>query len=226
MGGNVGDVIRDGRWCDLLRIQLVAVKPILILLLLAATAHAQRVELKHTEKHGAIVRVTCPVPPSRCVLGSGVLLDNRHLLTANHCIRGRAPTVRLPSGDVQADVIATCPCYDWALLRFRVPLTGVGEIQIRETPLDRDEWVFGYGFGMAKFGYTAARYKGTHVEGAMIEHGDSGGPVLDAKGLLCGVVTEADEPTINWRGHALASQSFRDFCALRFETFDNVKVVD
>lgn len=198
-----------------------------LLLLCSSPAWAQRTLIEHTESHGAIVRVKCPMPENRYCFGSGVLLDGDHMLTALHCIKNRTLRVFLPDQEVAADVIAIHPSNDWALLKFRQTLTGVPPMRIREQPLAIGDTVYGYGFGkVGWFGYTRAVYRGGYVEGCLIEEGDSGGPVLDTDGRLVGLATEYDLGTCKWRGHALASDAFRRFVAVRGLVFDNVLVVD
>lgn len=200
---------------------------LLIVLLFAGSAEAQRVKIQHNDSYGAIVRVECNLPENRMTLGSAILLDSQHALTAWHCIRGCSLAVVIAGQRVEGVVIAGNPRYDWALLRFHKPLSGVPPVRLRESPLQLGETVYGYGFGkVGAFGYTRATYQGSYVTGCLTEEGDSGGPVLDSSGLLCGLVTEYDGGTCNWRGHALATDAFRQFVALRFEDFENVRLVD
>lgn len=205
-----------------------SVLALLLALLLTSYAQADRVLLEHSQNHGAIVRVECHYGEGRSCLGSAMLLDECHALTAHHCVRGGSLDVQLPGYTVQADVIAIHPRNDWALLRFRSPLAGITEAKVRKSPLPLGETVFGFGFGrdVGRFGYTVGKYRGDYIEGRLIEEGDSGGPILDADGRLVGVVTEYDVGTANWRGHAVGSEAFRRFLDLRNESFENVKLVD
>lgn len=200
-------------------------KPLLVLLLLCSPCYAQRVLLPHTADYASAVRVTCPLPQDRCTFGSAVVLDDRHALTAYHCIRKSELTVLFPD-PVPADVIAIHTQYDWALLRFRSPIAAPSA-RIRPDALPVGSTVYGFGFGkVGSFGYTKGRFEGSHITGCLIEPGDSGGPVTDETGALVGLVTEYDVGTCDWRGYAVGSQAFRDFCNLRFSTHDNVRMVD
>lgn len=200
-------------------------KPLLILLLLASPAFAQRTLVPHTDRYAAVVPVECEIVGGARCSGSGMLLDSMHAITASHCVRSKTLIVFLPE-PVPADVIALHVRNDWALLRFREPVEAVS-VKVRKTELDQGEVVFGYGFGRSqgRFGITKGRYEGTNVIGGPVEEGDSGGPVLDASGELVGVCTEYTYGTDSWRGHALGSQAFRDFLSLR-EIDKGVEVVD
>lgn len=198
----------------------------LLLCALCSPAFAQREDIPHTPAHGAVVIAECQLNSGCFCTGSAVLLDPRHALAAYHCVKRPSMSIVLPYQTVEADVIAVHPRNDWALLRFRERLTGVPLMRMRPNALPIGSWVYGFGFGQGSFGITTGRYQGTHIDGGPTEFGDSGGPILDEQGALVGLATELDNGTENWRGHAIASDCFRSFCNLRFETFDNVRMVD
>jgi serine protease Do len=154
--------------------------------------------------------------------GTGVFVGERLILTASHVVRGekiiRAHSPRLEGGTVASSparykqgmacvVIACDPARDLALLR--VEGTGKPMAMAREEPAPGDPlFSIGCGDGTSLFGFAGGhvrqvyhaeypRQNGTFSARVIdmsvpVQLGDSGGPVVDSRGDVVGIISGID----------------------------------
>jgi len=139
------------------------------------------------------------------VAGSGFLLSpDGYLVTSNHLIReADSVWVQSTKGDLhKAKVVYANPAYDLAILQIRddssfrpkaaLPYgfeTGPSDLGERVFTLGfpRDELVYGEGYLSSRTGY---RGDSTAYQVAIsVNPGNSGGPLLDEKGNIVGIIT-------------------------------------
>jgi hypothetical protein len=188
-------------------------KPILILLLIASNALAQRRVLEvHLPIHSQIVRVECE-HHGRKSYGSGIMIDSKTCLTAVHCVHNFYLTVKYKGRDIKADVGKPQWCNDWIYLHLR-ETTDAAKIEIRQEPLSDGDVVTSYGFGPpeGKLSWYTSTVRGEVLNGTQPISGDSGGPILDSKGRLCSIICEKfEDGSNNWHGFGLGTTEFLEF---------------
>ncbi len=180
-------------------------RSIAILLLICSQAFGQRMTLKdRLPTHEQIVRVECHYH-GRIGYGSGMVLNSREVVTALHCVRNTELRVRYKGETINAYVDKVNFLNDWALLRLTKDVEAK-RIDIREENLRDKEQVTAYGYGPAdgSLCWYQSRYVNGELEGQQPVGGDSGGPILDSKGYLVGIISDKDEPGTRWRGYSLA----------------------
>lgn len=166
-----------------------AVKTVAVALLLlccmVSTASAQKVY--QNERSTAILQVKFTQDEGLQSVGSCVMVDATHALTAAHVVGASDAVIKAKDGDVEAKVIAIDMYHDRALLRAAREITTKWRV-LREDPPAEGETVFAIGFGGRGYGYTRGQARNGKLTGSAIP-GDSGGPVVDQQGRIVGIIT-------------------------------------
>jgi S1-C subfamily serine protease len=148
---------------------------------------------------------TRAVPQDQCVrilvedrdgnysLGSGALISDKFVATANHVVKDRATdkvTVNFPNQSIVGDVLGGDPNLDISIIMLaEVPKCKPLEVADAHGALS----VQGYGSGKYKQQWgvlsTTTTIRGWYkVEGVEARSGDSGGPVIDVNGAFVGTL--------------------------------------
>ena len=138
--------------------------------------------------------------------GAGVAISPTDLVTAAHVVDA-SPTVRVRTATGKtADVVATDPVRDLALLR--TPGHGLPVVTLRDAPAEVGEQVYAAGAPLGSVQLTSGIVSAlTTLDGveqvqtdAAINPGNSGGPLLDADGQAVGIVVtkSGDSEGIGW----------------------------
>ena len=153
-------------------------------------------------------------------IGSGVLVDRLGvILTAAHVVQAvEEIKVQFENGDVYAaKVIASEPNADVAAIKLERPPTGVTVAKLGnsdESKVGEQVFIVGAPLGISytlSVGYIGARRKANQVWGglseaelfqtdAVINHGNSGGPMFNLKGEVIGIVSSMISKTGGWEG--------------------------
>ncbi len=150
--------------------------------------------------HAAVVSLKTPEgAATNCGSGCYVELPNgyRGVLTAAHCVSGYTTTVIFRDGTQllgTSTVDATQADCGWILLKD--PPTHLTPLSLAATPPQPGETVelAGYGASRGRLRHWYSRVSGPYATGMTgyvsdVMQGDSGGPVINARGEVCGVVT-------------------------------------
>lgn len=165
---------------------------------------------------GAVVSTVIVETPRST--GSGVAVGPEQILTANHVVEG-STTVRVTDGEgrtMPAEVTARDESKDLALLRTEPH--GLAPVAVRGEPavVGEEVWAAGAPSGYVQLtgGIVSAVIDSTGVPSvqtdAAINHGNSGGPLLDSDGRLVGIVVtkSADQEGVGWATPAQQVQQF------------------
>lgn len=152
---------------------------------LASSANAQKVY--QDERSTAILQVRFKQDEGLESVGSCVMVDATHALTAAHVVGASDAILKASDGDVPAKVIAIDMYHDRALLRAAREITTKWRVLREDVPAD-NETVFAIGYGGRGYGYTRGRARSGKLFCTAVE-GDSGGPVVDQQGRIVGIIT-------------------------------------
>lgn len=158
---------------------------LLLICCLVSTANAQKVY--QNERSTAILQVKFTQDEGLQSVGSCVMVDATHALTAAHVVGASDAVIKAKDGDVEAKVIAIDMYHDRALLRAAREITTKWRV-LREDPPAEGETVFAIGYGGRGYGYTRGQARNGKLTGSAIP-GDSGGPVVDQQGRIVGIIT-------------------------------------
>ena len=152
----------------------------------------------------AIVRIDVVTCDARW-MGSGFVVGDHLVMTANHVAAGAsAITLQYADGVTRARVVGLDPTTDSALLRTDDPITDQALPLARALPdLGESVGVLGFPLQTYELRFTEGSVSGLHepvsydggpeidamVTDSAINGGNSGGPVLDAKGRVVGLVS-------------------------------------
>lgn len=148
--------------------------------------------------------------------GSGVHTGNRYIVTAAHVV-GSLKTVKVKArhgGESEADVLWANKAHDIALLRAR-ELQGVAVSQIDCSVPAIGQHIEGIGapgplefihaFGQVSSGVQSNQMWASYYIAAMaIGPGMSGGPVIDARGKVVGIMVGVALTQLGWTPSALS----------------------
>ena len=144
--------------------------------------------------------------------GQGLCLTNAHVVRDSNGT-GR---VQFPiHGSFRCRVVSSDRRNDLAALLINEP-SGVEPVEIRDSAPSRGEVLTAAGYGPGGMQFRASRgvYRQDHGPGEWfsiatgVRSGDSGGPILDAQGRLCGILWGSD--------HATSTMAVRLTCIKRF----------
>jgi S1-C subfamily serine protease/tRNA A-37 threonylcarbamoyl transferase component Bud32 len=173
------------------------------------------------------------------ITASGLYLPGDQVITCNHVVEGaRGVYVRLHSGEqIEADVLAAEPKLDLALVALRLAPTSLSAEQLSGVsltaalPQPGEELVaIGHPLGL-DWSVTGGHYNAHRNPGeeplprfginltcplvqvdVVINAGNSGGPILDARGRLVGIADSIINPAVaNNIGFAIDGQTALDF---------------
>lgn len=151
--------------------------------------------------------------------GSGVIISNGDLvLTCNHCIISDAKTVIRFSGSenfIIGNVVFQDPHSDIALLQFQESIgKPVNFVRSSTVSIGHEAFVVGFPNGIDKITALAANIAGFELYNgfnliridASVNHGNSGGPLLNASGQLIGIVNAKHGSLSNFLQHVKNAQ--------------------
>ena len=156
--------------------------------------------------------------------GSGFLLDAKHVVTVSHVINAaQAVTVRRPDGKVsRGEVIGTDSDREVALIELQIPLQTTKKLHFADQPPDVLDDVVAIGYPLGRpVSVTKGEVNGLDrrvdisdgptVSGliqfnADINHGSSGGPLINNRGEVVGLV-EAETDGANGLYYAVPAKT-------------------
>lgn len=130
--------------------------------------------------------------------GTACLIDNDLVITCWHAARGENWRVKFGRNYYTGRLIAKDEQYDLALLRLNKKVSGQRPITVAVASRgeqihiggfggESDGWEFQKGYITLRFPKPGGGFA-TLMEGTKPRHGDSGGPVVNSKGNLVGIV--------------------------------------
>lgn len=166
-----------------------AVKTVVVAMLLVccfvSTANAQKTY--QNERSSSILQVRFKQAEGLESVGTCVMVDPTHALTAAHVVGASDAIIKAVDGDIDAKVVAIDMYHDRALLRASREVTTRWRVLREEFP-EEGETVFAIGYGGRGYGYTRGRASKDKLFCTAVE-GDSGGPVVDQEGRIVGIIT-------------------------------------
>lgn len=157
----------------------------MLLCCMAATANAQKTY--QNERSSSILQVRFKQAEGLESVGTCVMVDPTHALTAAHVVGSSDAIIKAADGDIAAKVVAIDMFHDRALLRAAQEVTTRWRVLRDEFPAD-GETVFAIGYGGRGYGYTRGRATKDKLLCTAVS-GDSGGPVVDQEGRIVGIIT-------------------------------------
>jgi V8-like Glu-specific endopeptidase len=174
--------------------------------------------------------------------GTGFLVARDRVLTAGHCVGDVGSRVRVgfgwTDGSVapvlhEATVVERGADVDWALLALASPLDGVAPLRMRTTDVSVGArlGMLGHPLGMpmrfAQDGEVVEARDPVRIRTTLDAYaGNSGSPVFDDRGLVCGMLV-AGNPDLKSNGRCFRIQTFRigaaDEAVVRVSQLPHVK---
>lgn len=163
----------------------IATVMLLLICCLVSTANAQKTY--QNERSSSILQVRFKQAEGLESVGTCVMVDPTHALTAAHVVGASDAIIKAVDGDIDAKVVAIDMYHDRALLRAAREVTTRWRVLREEFPAE-GETVFAIGHGGRGYGYTRGRASKDKLLCTAVE-GDSGGPVVDQEGRIVGIIT-------------------------------------
>jgi hypothetical protein len=154
-----------------------------------------------------VTEVRCETMNGSWELGTGYLIGGRQCLYCVHGIRGNNVQVHWKGRWVSAAPVAVDFSSDWSMLELSEE-TGLEDVEIASAFPDRESQVIAYGYGLPSDGLEFRKLRMIRgvVRPDCIESsskpqpGDSGGPIFDQRGRLCGVISRGNKDGPKWWG--------------------------
>lgn len=150
----------------------------------------------------ASVKVVCEGPVGEVSHGSGVIIGEGRILTANHvsdnCRAEDGLHLFVENPHTELYVIRGDADVDLAILRFEGKFGEVAEIAPENPEVGSDLWMFGwpayFDGGIMTRGIVSGRYAMWFLTDALCTYGNSGGGLFDKEGRLVGIASILSNP--------------------------------